>query len=244
MSKNAIANSVPSRRAILAAGPAAVLSTVGKAKAETFPAAADPIFAAIDAARRARAAYDEARAPSRAVFREHPELRPCFTFVAKADGDSGKVSTINELNDWLDRQGPAYSVSCKRACAESVARIFGIEVPAVADPSPEALAAWEAERAAVVAEFERARRPYDDAEAKAFPAHLRAVVDKAADASQAAAEALLATVPNTPAGGAALLRYCFEAMDRYGDYVEVLPAMENALAAIEGSLVAKIPTSA
>ena len=222
----------PSRRSLLAAGPAvAILSTVNTAMAE----GPDPIFAALEEARRTRASYDQARAPMLAARREHPELPSFFTFAAKADGESEKVATIQHLNDWLGRQGPARAVEYKRSFAASAARVLGIEEPAVADPSPEALAAWEAERSAVVAEFERARQAYDDAEAKAFPAYFHDVVHKAAHASQAAEDALLATVPTTAAGGVALLRFCLEAMERYADHRQVMPAMQNALAAMEGA---------
>jgi hypothetical protein len=237
MSKNAIAKSAPSRRAILAAGPAAaVLSTVGKAKAETYPVASDPIFAAIDAARRARAAHAKVSASIRDAARDRPELREGFIFVAKADGDSEKVSTINHLNVWLDHQGPARRVDCKRTFAEAAARVLGIKEPPVADPSAEALAAWEAERAAVVAEFESARRAYDEAQQKAGLPSLYDASSSASDVMEAAEAALLATVPTTPPGGVALMRFCLDAMDRYGDHVEVMPAMENALAAMESVL--------
>ncbi|MCW2283665.1 hypothetical protein M2323_001437 [Rhodoblastus acidophilus] len=193
----------------------------------------DPIFSAIGAVRRARAAYDQVRAPMLAAHQEHPILRTCFTFEAKADGDSEKVSTLHHLNAWLDRQGPVCAVDCKRTFAEAAARVLSIPEPAVADPSPEALAAWEAKRAAIVVEFERAKQAYDEAQEEARAGIHYDAIDKAADALEAAETAALATIPTTAAGGVALLRFCLEAMERYDDHREVEPAMLNALAVLE-----------
>ena len=221
-----------SRRAILAAAPIAALIAVPGVTLAAEPAA-DPIFAALQAARRARAAYDEARAPYKAVREKHPEFGSGFTFTAKADGDSKMVHSIEQLNAWLGQKGPAHRADCKRTFAEVAAQTLGIEVTPIAGPSPEAMAAWEAERAAVVADFERARRAHDDFLQQHDMPRLYDAADKAGDALQAAEEALLAAVPTTPAGAVALLRFCVEAMDRYGDYREVEPAMLNALAVLE-----------
>ena len=137
---------------------------------------------------------------------------------------------------WLDRQGPARRTRDKRILAATAALVFGIQEPPVADPSPEALAAWENERAAVVAQFESAQRTYDDLWQKADLPRLYAAAENAAVVSDAAGAALLATVPTTPAGGVALMRFCVEAMDRFSHYETFIPAMETALAAVESVL--------
>ncbi|WP_374545040.1 hypothetical protein [Rhodoblastus sp.] len=231
--------SAPSRRALLAAGAAAAISAPGAGAAIAAAAAPDdPVFAAIDAARRAHLAYDAARSSIRAVIGDSPELRSYFIFVAKADGASEEVSTIEHLNRWLDNQGPAHHVHCKRTFAEAAARVLGIEEPPVADPAPEALAAWSAERAAVVADFERARRIYDEGRQSAGLWQLYETADKTADVYTAAEETLLAMVPTTAAGAVALLQFYADLGERYGADSEFLPVLSNALPALVQSVKA------
>jgi hypothetical protein len=229
----------PSRRKILAVAAAAPLAALPLAVPALAGAIApDPNFAALDACRRAKASFDKVRASIREVLGDLPEPHAHFIFIAKADGDSEKVSNINHLNTWLDRQGPAHGVACKRVFAEAAARVLGIEEPDVADPSPESLAAWEAERAAIVAEFESARRTYDEIQQEAGLPGLWATSEKAAEVLNAAEAEVLATVPTTPAGGAALMRYCLDETGRYDNFEDVMPAMQNALAAVESAIAA------
>lgn len=170
--------------------------------------------------------------------RNRRQVAPARRAPPLADGDSEKVATIKHLNEWLDTQGPAYHAGCKRTFAEEAARVLRVETPPVADPTPEALAAWALERAAVVADFKRARRAYDEGQKRAGLPHLSMATANALDILDTVEAKVFAMIPSTAPGAIALLQYYAETVKHYDPNSEFLPVLKNALPALKRDAVA------
>lgn len=243
MSKNTIsasATGLPSRRNLLAtaaAAPLAALPLAIPALAATI--ATDPIFAVMEACRRAKIDDDAAKKAFNALENENLTITFGFRFKATMAGETKAFGSHEALANWLDEKDPSRRDAGKREIGRLATQMFGVEMPPISMAAPEEVAQWSEERAAIWAAYEKGRSQYDEARKAAGLDEAEARWDDASDVFESAESSVFAVAPTTPTGGLALARFCAEYLaQNNGDFRNteaVAAALLNATKAMSAS---------
>jgi hypothetical protein len=205
--------------------------TTISASATGLPAS-DPVFKALEKVRRAKASYEEAKQALKEIENANMKVAFPFKFRATIAGETKVVSSLFELQEWINPKAPNYAEMGVFEIGRLAERFYGVKMPPYNGASAEAMKKWSDERDSILAAFDQAKKEYDDAYKAAGLDVVQKRINRAWTAFDKAEAAVLKTQPTTPAGGVALVQFCAEYLARYNACDGVDAALVNAMIAL------------